>query len=737
MENLNIELRNCYGINYLNDNFDFRNKNIFSIYAPNGTMKTSFSKTFLQISEGNLPKDDLHGLESDFTITTEMNGTIANIQAEEIFVIKTYKEYTADKSISTLLVDENMKIEYDALTLNILNKKKTLISKLNKLSGIKKDDIEQIILKDMQVNNFIIFLNDLDINELENNFSNVKYSSIFNNDVLSFLRENDVMNTIENYITQYNSLIESSTYYTQGLFNPSKADTVSKTLKKENFFRAGHCVRLNGNEHILSEEDFNRELEESKLIITQNTELKRIEKLITTKVAVKSFQDLISENPLLIAELQLDNLENFKKILWYGYIKEEEETINALLTYYIDARDRLLEIENEASVQLTQWKKVVKKFKDRFTVPFNIKIKNMNSAVLGTESPHIVFSFKKNDEENTDLERVKLDNLDILSQGEKRALYLLNIIFEVEAKIVGTQKTLFIIDDIADSFDYKNKYAIIEYLKEISETSYFYQIILTHNFDFFRTINSRLDMDRGNKLQVIKETNEIKLVPEIYQKKHPFQVWKDQLSSDVKYIIVLIPFVRNLIEYGKNIESDFLFLTNLLHEKDTTRTIKFGDLKLIYKEYLDKDNFGDMDDSDFVYDSIITYANNINLSEHSLENKIILSMAIRLKAEDLMKISIESSSITFTWTKKVHRIPTIFQGNKDDFLLFVSQESNQTRTLYNGYKQIATEANIEVIESVLLMTPENIHLNSFMYEPIMDMSIDNLNNLYINLNEPI
>ena len=29
------------------------------------------------------------------------------------------------------------------------------------------------------------------------------------------------------------------------------------------------------------------------------------------------------------------------------------------------------------------------------------------------------------------------------------------------------------------------------------------------------------------------------------------------------------------------------------------------------------------------------------------------------------------------------------------------------------------------------MTPENIHLNSFMYEPILDMDIDALLDLYV------
>ena len=35
-----------------------------------------------------------------------------------------------------------------------------------------------------------------------------------------------------------------------------------------------------------------------------------------------------------------------------------------------------------------------------------------------------------------------------------------------------------------------------------------------------------------------------------------------------------------------------------------------------------------------------------------------------------------------------------------------------------------------VLDRVALMTPENIHLNSFMYEPIIDMGEDHLRELY-------
>ena len=40
----------------------------------------------------------------------------------------------------------------------------------------------------------------------------------------------------------------------------------------------------------------------------------------------------------------------------------------------------------------------------------------------------------------------------------------------------------------------------------------------------------------------------------------------------------------------------------------------------------------------------------------------------------------------------------------------------------------ASAAN--VVQRVVLITPENIHLNSFMYEPILDMSDEHLRKLY-------
>ena len=48
MKKISVNFEHCYGINKLQYDFDFE-KSTFSVYAPNGAMKTSFAKTFKDI----------------------------------------------------------------------------------------------------------------------------------------------------------------------------------------------------------------------------------------------------------------------------------------------------------------------------------------------------------------------------------------------------------------------------------------------------------------------------------------------------------------------------------------------------------------------------------------------------------------------------------------------------------------------------------------------------------------
>ena len=59
MKEINVGLENCYGIKKLSKNFDFSAKSTYAIYAPNGIMKTSLAKTFLDLSNGAESQDSI------------------------------------------------------------------------------------------------------------------------------------------------------------------------------------------------------------------------------------------------------------------------------------------------------------------------------------------------------------------------------------------------------------------------------------------------------------------------------------------------------------------------------------------------------------------------------------------------------------------------------------------------------------------------------------------------------
>jgi energy-coupling factor transporter ATP-binding protein EcfA2 len=327
-------------------------------------------------------------------------------------------------------------------------------------------------------------------------------------------------------------------------------------------------------------------------------------------------------------------------------------------------------------------------------------------------SPQISFTFV-DDEMRGNVNRDDL--LKVLSQGEKRALYILNLLFEITSrqKLGGT--TLLIVDDIADSFDYKNKYAIVEYLKEISSSPSFCSIFLTHNFDFHRTIALRLNIYRTHRLFAVKRERCLTLVQEVYQK-DPFAHWKSNLTNP-KYTISAIPFVRNLADYCDKGGHDFSTLTCFLHLKPESTTLTVKDLQKTFLSLLkDQKTLVLPEQNKLVLDLIFETANTIlqeDDQQAELESKIVLSIAIRLKAEEVM----------------IRRIAD------DSFVNSIKE--NQTITLLTKFRENFPHesALINILERVNLITPENIHLNSFMYEPILDMGTHHLKSMYREISE--
>jgi hypothetical protein len=703
MNNLKLSLENCYGINKLDCDFDFSKGKSFVIYAPNGVMKTSFANTFIDLSKGERPKERLHG--NSPVCTAQINN--APVNANEIFVIKSYQDkYSPDESITTLLVDDASKTEYDMIYSDILKKKNALIVKLNKTSGVKKDDLENVILNDFKEKDFFKLLNEIDFSVSDEDFSSISYSTIFEKDVIDFLKKPEVIENINVYIEKYNALIDKSKYFKKGIFNPTKADNVAKALTSESFFKAEHTIKFSGDtESITSDEDLKTKLLAEKKEILENNELKKVEDEIK-KVSVIKLREILEKHPILP---ELKTLDTFRLKLWKSYLRAEEPSIKDLIDTYTNGKEKLDEIELRAQSQRTLWDEVVEKFKSRFFVPFEVEISNKSNAILGKTSPNILFKFMNvKTGIPKEMKRQELDGIEILSQGEKRALYLLNIMFNIEAKRKEAAKTLFIIDDIADSFDYRNKYAIIQYLKDISKEDFFYQIILTHNFDFFRTLESRKIATYNNCLFSYKTDTEIKLV-KAEGIKNPFiNDWKNDLSNPKK-LIASISFVRNIIEYvDGETNPDYLTLTSVLHWKGDTSSILVGNLQAIFTTAIRNITFPPLTLTNKVVDLIFEEADKCLVAPEgiNLENKIVLSIAIRLKAEAYM-----SNNIT-------DKRPI---------------DGSQTGKLFGRYKKEfkgIKEPEIKLLDEVCLITPDNIHVNSFMYEPILDMADLHLRELY-------
>lgn len=711
MQKVSIHLENCYGIGKLVYEFDFGQANAYSVYAPNGFMKTSLSKTFLDLSRSKNSSDLIHPeRETKREIKVETGN---DLKSEQVFVIEPYNESFDSEKTSLLLVNQTIKKQYDEALKKIEERKSELFRRLKQRSGLTGRTVtpETELLKCFGHSSIYDLLGDLEAKvteEPDERLSTIVYERLFNEKALVLLESGQISQQLKDYIEKYNELIDGSPIISK-TFNHYHAKTINKNLADNGFFTANHSINLfNGmtKEEITSTEDLEAKIEVEKTRVLADKDLSNkfeaIDKKLTTKEH-REFRDYLLDNKDIVAEL--GNFKKLQKDIWLAYLTAERETYLEFLKEYRIGKEVVQQSIEAAKQEETEWEEVVKMFNERFTVPFTLEVSNQEDVILKGTKPEISFGFK--DDAQPKLIDKKL-LLEVLSQGEKRALYILNILFEINARRKQRQETLVIADDIADSFDYKNKYAIVEFLKEVSELDKFCCIFLTHNFDFHRTISGRLNIKRPNRLFAAKNGRDLSLKIEKYQN-NPFEFWKDHLEEN-RYAISSIPFVRNLAEYCGR-DAEFNRLTSLLHMKTDTTAVTIQDLEGLYKSIINKPSLTLPNPQRPVIDVIYELADEIaheNDEQAELESKIILSIAIRLRAE------------------------TFMVGKIADQLFVDGITKNQTMQLLKKYRDDyqQEEESIALMEQVNLMTPENIHLNSFMYEPILDMSPKHLKQLY-------
>ncbi|MDU4891536.1 MAG: hypothetical protein E6344_16900 [Clostridium sp.] len=717
MSKLKVNLSNCFGIKHMEYVFDFTSNKVNSIYAPNGTMKTSFTKTFKCIAEDIKPVDLINVDEKSICTIKDNDGN--EINKESLLVIESYKEEFKVDRVTTLMASEKLKKKYDFIYNSLEKEKDNLLLSLAKLSGIRKKEeaLEELVNSwGLKEKDFYEVLSGIIENKDRYNFPvKLKYKDIINDKVMEFVQDKENIVLLNDYIEKFDELISKSNYFEKGVFTHNNVEDISKNLIGNGFFKVKKIKNslIINEKQICSKEELDKLIEEEKgKILNDESLLKSFNTLdskLTKNAKLLQFRNLIQSNPEIISYLVNWNI--LKQQLWGKYIIDLGEQVEYVIKEYNNSKESIKKILEESKKEKTLWNEVINIYNDRFDVPFIVEVDNKEDVILKETTPIIKFKYKVGDsQKNVNNELL----LKVLSNGEKRALYILNVIFEIEALKKLNRDTLVIVDDIADSFDYRNKYAIIEYLNDILKSNIFNMIVLTHNFDFYRTLKSRLNIKRENCLMAQKDDNGIKLVKGGYFN-NIFNIWKDNLNND-RILIASIAFVRNLCEYLEEKNSvNYIKLTSLLHLKEDTENLTVEDLEIIYQQIWKIPI--NLKDKERKVISIINKESDKIIVERSesvnLENKIVLSIAIRLLAEKFMINTINNE-------EKIKKI-----------------KKNQTTGLYSIIKKenLVSKEVMALLEQVNIMTPENIHINSFMFEPILDLSDNHLKKLYCKLKE--
>lgn len=723
MKTLNVELTNCHGIRSLDAKLDFGGKNAVAIYAPNGTMKTSFARTFKDLAKGEETVDHVFPDRASSRSITDENGQSPD--PDDVAVVLSYdEELGPTESTSTLLVNPALRKEYEALQVSLLDARDALVVALAAQAGTKQDVIATVsrVFTQSEDKFFDALIRvEYEIEQLDDaRFAELPHDLLFNDKVATALKGTGVQAQLADYVTRLNQLLDESTFFNRTSFSYYNATNVTKSLGANGFFQAQHSLLLHGEDEprrITSDADLQALITEEKSRISDDAALRKkldgVERAVQRNEDTRKFFEFIANREDLLPEFA--NVENFHQDVWKSYLKAHEEAFKRVVECYKETEVRRKEIERQAATESTQWDNVIRIFNERFFVPFTLRAENKHRVALGQETMlKLVFEFNDGDE-SAGVERDEL--LSVLSNGEKKALYILNVLFEMEARKTSGRETIFVIDDLADSFDYKNKYAIIQYLKEMSDHANFKLILLTHNFDFFRTLLSRGVVGYNKCFMAQKGEGKVTLAQASHVRNPFINGFKQNFFDNGMQRIASIPFVRNILEYTKGEDDpDYLTLTSLLHWKADSASIDNAELDRIFNETFqvsEKKSWktGDRPVIDLLLElaeAALVAAEGINF-----ENKIVLSIATRMVAEKHMVEELSDRAFTDGIT------------------------GNQTHALFRAFKsrEHGTADSLRALDDVVLMTPENIHVNSFMYEPIIDLSDTALRELYTRVKE--
>jgi len=344
MNELHVEMSHCYGISKLKHDFEFDNsKNIHLIYAPNGSMKSSFAKTLMYVSKQSKDKpcDYLHAQETNYAGSYAITLNGKNLSPDKIFVADGDNEFDASKAFPNFLASRELKEKYDAIYNSLFEKKKALIDRLGVVS--MSSNCEEELVETFQITSKDTIFTILDnlSKEVTDGIQSYdfKYNDIFDKagKVKAFVDSN--RDKLQTYFEQYEKLLDNSSLFRSRngyKFGTYQAGQVANSVKDGAFFGVEHKIVLYGkeNEPIDSHEKLSNIMISEKNRILNDEGLRntfnQITAIIDKNSDLRLLKSIIDEHPDWIPELI--DFEAFKKKVWKGHLAKPE--LKTLLNDY-------------------------------------------------------------------------------------------------------------------------------------------------------------------------------------------------------------------------------------------------------------------------------------------------------------------------------------------------------------------------------------------------------------------
>lgn len=759
MKQLHVNLKHCYGIGQLDQIFSFEqdksrdpnditNGHVNVLYARNGVMKTSFARTIQKYISKETPVDKVRNHTPEVSIQDEFGKAVPR---ESIYVATSDDMNPKFDKLHELLGDKRAQQEYAELMASIEDAESQLFKQLANSMGYyganRAQDAFNIAFPHdpgLSRTQQILKLGDDTLEPAEEaellGLPQGAYKVLAEEKIKAFVKKEQ--SKLNNYVKIRDKLLSDSGYLQRG-HDLLAATEVQKALQKHNFLevdsKPNHQVilvnKLNPSDKsdpIISVEALRKMYEAENDRIYGSPELGKEFQAINTALSpagLSDFRQLITEYQYAIGHLV--NYENFLKNIWRAHLKKHRDHLEALRAIYSQQKPHIEKLQAQAKnpAAIARWRRIIEDFNAGFSMPFSMSVGNQVDAVLGNKVPTPKFHFHDGSNEFEVTLRDLIDEQEgILSKGERRALQILDIMHELSVRAESAKEHLIIFDDIADSFDYNNKYAIVEYLVKLvnNPNNGLYLVIMTHNYDFFRSLWSRFCLDDStDKMLIAKRIlgGERKISMQPAGCKDEFKrLKKEALKSDTASIIALLPFARNILEYSRlnrAAKSQEATLTKCLHRKSDTDGISSVDAVQIIADTLrGLAALSAPADSTTMYGLITKTAHEKETvgDEYKLADKITLAMSIRQYAERYI----------YERFTKDGQTPPIELNN---------QTGSWFGQFANSYPSSDDDKTRRVLMKAVIVSPESIHINSFMYEPLIDMTIDELQQTHKNIRE--